>query len=339
MSSNKYHIASSGVNAGKYVACFATKNCRNGGKHISSEEYIKLSKINNIEDVFTLIEKDNARVEPQWSINEEYITNRVSDILPSEFTAVRMGSADSTVSDIAVYNSEGKIVTFIEAKSEKSQCGQFVLTEDDNGQLTATSGLDNPYTLPLTETLNRYRIEHPNDTKINPNNLSVEEKTQVYNWIKHHYANMGASFVAVTDNDNTYVNLVPLDDLENEAEVSLNFPRIKQSGSANLPKSHKEAFVSALKISKVSQYEHNVYHAEGKTFVEIKNSSLSIEEQYVDKDNYFLSKIETTNKGSTLYVAKKRSNTKNINEVLGFEYKGDKKDKGFELLNNYLKNI
>lgn len=335
--SNKYHIAKTGKQAGQYVPCHATTNCRNGGKHINQEAYDKLSKINSINDVFTIIEKGNVAMEPQWSVNERYIADRLSEHLPEGYTLERMGSADSTVSDIAIYNPAGELVTFIEAKSEKSQCGQFVLTEDENGQLVATSGLDNPYTVPLTETLNRYRNTHPDDTKINPDNLFDEEKAQVYNWIKHHYTGMGASFVAVTDNNNSYVHLMPLDKLENDVFATLNFPRIKQSGSANLPKSHKDAFHSALKISKLSSISHTVYEKDGKTFIETHQNVLSVDEQYVDKDNYFLSKI-SENKSGALYVAKKRSNTKNINEVLGFEFTGQKKDSGFETLHDYLKN-
>lgn len=333
--SQKYHIAKSGKQAGKYVACHAEKACRNGGKHIDQTAYNKLSKINNIDDIFTLVEKDNSAIEPQWSINEKYIASRIAENLPEGFSAVRMGSADSTVSDIAIYNPNGELVTFVEAKSEKSQCGQFVLTENENGRLEATSGLDNPYTSLLTETLNRYRETYPDDTKINPSNLTEEEKGQVYSWIKHHYENMGASFIAVTDNNNTYVNIIPLDKMSNEVIATLNFPRAKQSGSANLPKSHKETFASALKISKISNFSYNLYERDGKTFIETHQNILSIDEQYVDKDNYFLSKISEKGSGA-VYVAKKRSNTKNINEVLGFEYKGDKKDSGFDFLNKTL---
>lgn len=331
--SNKYHIAASGKNAGKYVPCLAAKNCRNGGKHINSDEYNNLSKIETANDIFTTIDNQNQSIEPQWSINEKYIAERIAEQLPENYSLQRMGAADSTVSDIAIYNEEGNLVTFVEAKSEKSQCGQFVLIEDGNGKLTATSGLDNPHTVPLTNILNEYKEKYPTDTRIDPSKLSEQSKTQVYDWIRDHYRGMGASFIGVTDNSNSYVKLIPLDDLENEVDVTLNFPRIKQSGSANLPKSHKEAFHSAMKISKISEYSHKIFEQDGKTFVEINNRSLSVDEQYVDKENYFLSKIEE-NKSSTIYIAKKRSNTKNINEVLGFEYKGSKADSGFDLLIN-----
>jgi hypothetical protein len=48
--SNKYHIAQSGKNAGKYVPCMAKNSCRIGGEHLTKEQ----AEIKNL-----IIESDN----------------------------------------------------------------------------------------------------------------------------------------------------------------------------------------------------------------------------------------------------------------------------------------
>lgn len=339
--SNKYHIAVSGKEAGKYVRCDALKACRNGGTHITQAEYDKanaLAAATSPEDVFRLVDSGALPTitEPQWSLNEAYITEVIDGNLPEGFIAKRMGSSDSTVSDVAIYDKTGKLVTFVEAKSEKSQCGQFVLTEDANGVLTATSGLENPHTIPLTNILNAYRKTNPSDKKIDPNKLSDTDRKEVYDWIRDHYRGMGASFIAVTDNDNSYVRLVPLEELEGSVNVTLNYPRIKQSGSADLPKTQREAFEQKWFSNGLSNREHKMFTEGSKTLVEINGAALSTSEQYVDEEKFFLSKIRETSTGN-VYAVKKRSTTKNINEVLGFEYIGEKTSGGFNLLGSKLR--
>lgn len=279
---------------------------------------------------------DVDMITPQWVKNEQHITETLQNVLPKNFVAENLGNADSTVSDVKITNLKTGKHFFIEAKSEKSQCGQFVLTENSEGKLEPTSGLENPYTSKLTDTLNRYRNDNPEDSKIDTSKLTTQEQQNVYSWVKHHYRQMGAEFIAVTDDENSYVNIVPIDQIENNVNISLNYPRVKQSGSAHISQKHKEHFSNTLKNSHISSYNYTQYEKEGKTFIEIKNNILSSSEQYVDSDNYFLSKVSQTST-STLYVAKKRSATKNINEVLSFEYVGPKTSENLNLIKTYLK--
>lgn len=270
----------------------------------------------------------------QWAVNEHYIAMQIKQRLPQEYDLEVMGSTDSTVSDLCIVNSEGETVTFVESKSVKSQCGQFVLTVNGEGIFEATSGLDNPHTMPLVKVLNDYIKAYPDDRKIVPERLTEEAEGLVYSWIKHHYTQMGVSFIAVTDNGNTFVNVIPLNSLEQEVNVSLNFPRIKQSGSSSLPKSHKELFKTVFTGSTAARYQHVLFEKGGKTFVKMVNRVLSLKEQYVG-DEYFLSKVSETNK-EALYTVRKRSKTRNVNEVLSFEYVGVFKNKGFDLLETFL---
>lgn len=317
-------------------------------KHLSSKKPAQhkadLFIQDSISEVLTVNEYLNASEEynrsmPQWILNENYIADRISEKLPAGYTAEVKGNSDSTVSDIAIYDSKGELVTFVEAKSEKSQCGQFVLTEDDNGKLTATSALDNPYTVPLTEALNRYRTSYPNDIKLDPAKLTDEEKANAYEWIKHHYKRLGASHIAVTDDSNTYVRIMPIDEIEKDVDITLNMPRVKQSGSVKLPKTHQQAFNDALASSKLvtNGYTYVQNEKDGLTYITVQGKELTKDEQYIDADNYFLSKVGEK-QGNFVYVARKRSNTKNINEVLGFTYTHEKSDYGFSDLNNSLLN-
>lgn len=241
----------------------------------------------------------------RWMKNEEdcanYFMNKFSKL------ALKIkpeGKFDATAPDIDVFRKDGEKFG-VEIKSEKSQCGQFVVTPChgyfEYGRKNKSD--INEYSSRIIEHMNN-NFEKYADAGTAGVDLGMDQSIYI-GWIKTYYSNKGVKLF-ITKINAEYI-IFPIEKFEDFFDVSAKY-RMKKSGSSDVPKyMQKGLFEFLLKENKIESSAIAVY---GKKLLikssrGLKNSMF----HYGEYDFIF------SGGDNGYFVIKKLSNTKNSNVI------------------------
>lgn len=155
----------------------------------------------------------------QWQIFEQdclnYLINNNED---SSKHYTSKGSSDSTISDIQVIIND-QPAYYIEAKMDKSQCGQFVLLKDNNNQFyfSEKNKLSlNDYSKEIINGINANKLNEVNKKNI-PLILSQE---LIVSYILEHYKEKEVKYLISKDKENYHIIPLTKQDLLKSFEFS-----------------------------------------------------------------------------------------------------------------------
>ena len=268
-----------------------------------------------------------------WEIFEnECVSYLEGSFTNSDFQFVSSGGANSSVSDIEVYDNEKNNVFDIEVKLSPCQSGQFV-TVVKKGQfiLSPRNKFKNSFSNKIIILLNE-NFEFFNKVEQAALDLCIDDDV-LYSWIKEHYKSKNSLFIITSEVLKGYKAIIPIDDLEKYFEISACLRR-KKSGTSNVSKSGQNEAIIELKKSIPHGEKIREVLIGDKIFIEFENKSKLISRANRNiGDSYFLS---PDNRGFGYYTLRKKSKTNNINVIFSLNYKGSKKNSGLDLLKKKL---
>ncbi len=161
-----------------------------------------------------------------------------------EVRFVRMGSTNSTVSDIRV-EVRGVEKFYVEAKMAASQCGQFVLHPDAQKQEFVFSERNSSTETPTSRKI----IQHMNENfeKYVRGGVLEMDKQVFYDWVEEHYRGMGARYV-ITSHDDRHL-IFPVEKLREYFDIGGKY-RVKRSGSRSPSRKQQEQAIDLLRRAK-----------------------------------------------------------------------------------------
>lgn len=275
---------------------------------------------------------------PTWQDAEDVNAMRVEQMLLDGFHIVRAGSSDSTVSDIAIFHdATNTVLTYVESKMNKAQSGQIVVKLDNNGQWLPTKAT-NFYDVAVVNIMNKAVATGNPDAYLSQ--LSPSEQDVVVSWFKEHYTKKNAHFVAVTDKNTDYTAVFALDDVERYANITIQKPRAKASGSSSVPTKEVDAAKEAAK----DHFKDALYSFEQEGKRLFANFLVAQPKGSYFGDGYVLSstateRINAHGQREFKYEIRKTSATRNATIMFNFEYIGDLKTHGTRLVRDWCRSI
>lgn len=252
-----------------------------------------------------------------WEINEEeccsYLTNNYGDKFTLE------GLHNSNISDIKVKNNN----FYIEVKSIKSQCGQFVVLEENNEFIYSSKNKT------FINEYSNYIINYMNNnfylfTNVTSKPIDIILDTNIfYSWVKNFYKLKNVKYFITKVNSNNYI-IIPIDSIDNYFNISACY-RVKKSGSSNITKNNFDEIKLVLNNIDFAFVEKNE-----KIFIRTKEN---INEKL--KGYNYTYQFKLINKD--LYEIRRLSNTNNPNVIFSIEL--IKKEQDENDLNLFLKDI
>ncbi len=252
----------------------------------------------------------------------EYLNKRFRGYASFEL----MGDRDSTATDIRVLV-RGDCKFSIEAKKYGSQCGQFVVLEDQArrrfyfSQRNKTK--ETPETKKIIEYMNRNyeRYSNAGTAGVSLDGMPGSPKI-FYNWVAGKYANSGVKLMITGLANEGRFQVFPLKRIADYFAISATY-RSKPSGSSSLPAKEHQRVRNYL-ADRLDKYEARYHSRDGKLLVitvrEIKPVFFSIQETRYK----FSDEIKTVSgdmralmcaPGEYIYEIRRLSNTKNANVI------------------------
>lgn len=269
-----------------------------------------------------------------WELFELECSKYLDDyFIKSPFSFKSSGGANSTTSDISVFNNKNQNIFNIEAKLSPCQSGQFVIAvKKGEFVLSPRNKFNNSFSNIILDFLNK-DFENYNKVEQKALNIDIEEE-YMFGWIKEHYKYKNSLFVITSTILKGFKVILSIDDLKKYFEVSACLRR-KKSGTQNVPKRDYDSAIVELK-KKVPNGERILkISKEEKLFIEFQDKSKLISRANRSiGEKYFLSPEES--KGSGFYSLRKKSKTNNINVIFSLNYKGSKQNLGLDLLKKKL---
>lgn len=235
-------------------------------------------------------------MDKSWEINEKecflYLTNNHGNKFILE------GLHNSNISDIKVKNKN----FYIEVKSIKSQCGQFVVLEENNEFI---------YSNKNKTSINKYSdciITYMNNnfhlfTNVTSKPIDIILDTNIfYSWVKNFYKLKNVKYFITKVNSNNYI-IIPLDNIDNYFNISACY-RVKKSGSSNITKNNFDEIKSLLNNIDFTFVEKN-----GKIFIKtkyninekLKGEIYTYQFKLVEKDLYKIRRLSNTNNPNVIF--------------------------------------
>lgn len=247
----------------------------------------------------------------KWENFERDISDYVNDLLRNyDITVRKLGSSDSTISDIEIVLNKSNKKFFIETKMPLSQTSQFVV-EIKNGQFIYGSKnkfKSNKFSEEIIELLNNDFDFYKNVTQTGM--VVPVPETIAVGWIASNMENKNVKFIISIDSSNNK-KIIPL----NEFDAFFNIKTIlrrKKSGSQSIPKRFYDDFKRQIE-NRFTKYK--IFSENNKLFISIP-VDLSKKECYIESNllddgkKYFLSK-----KDKNIYEVKLTSATNNPNVI------------------------
>lgn len=249
-----------------------------------------------------------------WEINEKecflYLINNYGNKFILE------GSHNSNISDIKVKNKN----FYIETKSIKSQCGQFVVLEEGNKFIYSSKNKTS-----INEYSN-YIINHMNNnfdlfTNITSKPINIILDTNIfYSWVKNFYKLKNVKYFITKVNPNIYI-LIPLENIDNYFNISACY-RVKKSGSSNVTKNNFDEIKLLL-----TNINFNFININKKIFIKTKSNineklkgyNYTYQFKLIDKDLYEIKRLSNTNNPNVIFsieLIKKEQDENDLNLFL-----------------------
>ena len=249
-----------------------------------------------------------------WEINEKecflYLINNYGNKFILE------GSYNSNISDIKVINKN----YYIEAKSIKSQCGQFVVLEENNKFIYSNKNKTsiNEYSNYIINYMNNNFHLFTNVTS-KPIDIMLDNNI-FYSWVKNFYKLKNVKYFITKVNSNNYI-IILLDNIDNYFNISAYY-RVKKSGSSNITKNNFDEIKSLLNNIDFTFVEKN-----GKIFIKtkyninekLKGEIYTYQFKLIDKDLYEIRRLSNTNNPNVIFsieLIKKEQDENDLNLFL-----------------------
>ncbi len=160
---------------------------------------------------------------------------------------IRMGSEDSTVSDIKT-NINGVTKFYIEAKMSESQCGQFVLLPNPETRKFVFSPRNHSIETPTTKKIIEY-MDKNYDTFADGSGVLDMDEQIFYDWVIEHYKSLDAKYVITGYKDEFFI--FPIRNFSKYFDID-GIYRPKNSGSHPLTNKQQEQVINLLKTTKTN---------------------------------------------------------------------------------------
>lgn len=253
----------------------------------------------------------------KWKVFENECVEYLKKRYPNKSKVFEhQGGSDSNVSDILVAKNTAEEF-YIEVKSPKAQCGQFVLYPDPQKQCFIYSPKNkyptNKYSDVIIEKMNRdYSIFV--DAGTTGQHIELEPKI-FWGWIKTYYQIKGVKYFITKSSE--YI-ISPIDSLEYYFDIEACY-RVKKSGSAVPAKSNQKEI--ALILEENNYPIKRAYFKNEKYYVElIKNVQAAIELKSRTSSTTYLFKPEVK-EDATVFNVRRLSNTFNANVIFSIMLK------------------
>ncbi len=218
---------------------------------------------------------------------------------------IAKGDSDSTSSDIEVIDEDGSKY-YIEAKMNKSQCGQFVLLKDDENKFYFSDKNKlkiNKYSKLIIDYINIKGLGFINKKTIP---LDISEDV-ISNYILKHYEEKNVKYIITKDKDKFC--LIPL----SKQHIINNFKlmatlRIKKSGSRKLSNILKEKIIELIPdIISIDKDTNNTMfkiNREGDFIIDVDGYDIYF--KYLENKNYIARVLSNTNNYCVIFTIKYR---------------------------------
>lgn len=253
--------------------------------------------------------------EKNWEKNEKKCLEYLQQTFSTETVCFKgQGGSDSTQSDIIVFKN-GMKACYIEAKMDKSQCGQFVLFPDNETKTFTYSSRNHP-SEPNSQTQAIIeKMDENFDSYCNPNgsnDLDLEPNL-FYDWIIEHYKSRNVEFFIVSYRQQFII--FPTKNFDKYFDVSAKY-RIKKSGSSNPTEKNREKLKEFL--NKYQELTSSDYKVDGSYFsVHLnENSGKIIIENDLDNNSY-----QFTKQDDGFFRVTRLSHTFNANVIFSISLK------------------
>lgn len=235
-----------------------------------------------------------------WKIFEE----ECFDYLKNTYKNTKfryLGKADSTISDIEVIDKN----FFIEVKSSKSQCGQFVVLENENVFQYSYKNKTciNKYSEDIINYMNRNFLKFNN---AGTNGVDIDMDKKVFaSWIINYYKTKNTKYFITKGNN--YI-VIPLEKINEYFDITACY-RVKKSGSSNPSIKNINEIADffkynsinfELKINDKKLYIITEYHLDKK----IKINNYSYQFNNINKNIYNIRKLSNTNNANVIFSIK-----------------------------------
>lgn len=220
------------------------------------------------------------------------------------------GGSNSTVSDVLVLCDNQEF--FIEIKEPKSQCGQFVVIEDNGFFIYSPRNktIINQY---ATEIINFMNLNFAKYSNITTAGIKIEiDSSILVDWIKKYYSEQKKVKYFVSGNSQSPI-IFNVQNFEKYFDVIAKY-RIKRSGSSNVSKKNRKEVCVVLNRD-FNIDERNIRIEENKLIVET-SAILEKHKFSIGVNSFQLSKIS-----SSEYVVRQLSKTKNANVIFSISLK------------------
>lgn len=263
-----------------------------------------------------------------WEIFEQNATQFLMGFYP-DFTFENLGSTDSSLPDIKVYNTQGRCLFNIEAKYSPSQAGQIVVLNRDGVYEFSTKSKNKK--VGATDRIIQYLNDHYSKySEVGQTGIDINiDQDILFSFIIEQYKSKGCEWIVsskvVSGLSEENLCLIPIEEIPNNFIVSSGVRR-KRSGTAPLPKKMRR---KASELVSTICEKPTIQEDGKKTYLigDIGGHSLELPEML------YLSK-----KDINRYEIKKRSSTNNINIMFSLELKNDYAFMGDEF-KSYLDNL
>lgn len=249
-----------------------------------------------------------------WEINEKecflYLINNYGNKFILE------GSHNSNISDIKVINKN----YYIEAKSIKSQCGQFVVLEENNKFIYSNKNKTS-----INEYSN-YIINYMNNnfhlfTNVTSKPIDIMLDTNIfYSWVKNFYKLKNVKYFITKVNSNNYI-IIPLDNIDNYFNISACY-RVKKSGSSNITKNNFDEIKSLLNnidFTFIEKNEKIFIKTKSHINEKLKGHVYTYQFKLIEKDLYEIRRLSNTNNPNVIFsieLIKKEQDENDLNLFL-----------------------
>jgi hypothetical protein len=248
-----------------------------------------------------------------WEIFEQNATQFLNTSY-SDFIFKNLGSTDSSLPDIEVYNKQKEHIFNIEAKYSPSQAGQIVVLIE-NGVFKFSEKSKNRKVQATDKIIQYLNNNYDKYAEVVQTSIDIDIDNDIlFSFIIEQYKSKGCEWIIASkiksELSTDTLCLIPIEEISNHFTVSSGLRR-KKSGTAPLPKTMRNK--ASEIISTIC--EKPIIQEEGKkTYLigDIAGHSLELPEML------YLSKKEHNH-----YEIKKRSSTNNINIMFSLKLKDD----------------
>lgn len=241
----------------------------------------------------------------------------------AEFT--HYGGADSTIPDIKVKTNSGKSF-FIEVKHSPAQCGQFVLSPDNDAKsFTYSVGNEtnlNSYAQKIIDHMNK-NFDIFSAAGTTGVNIIFDGCWEVFaNWVRSTYKEKGVDFF-VTNN----YKVIPIEDFSRCFDITAKY-RVKKSGTGDVGKKRFDAVLQYLSSAEISIAGYRT----DKSKLFINSDEQLNKKRFVVDDTELMFSLKNDE-----YEIKKSSNTYNRNVIFSIKLKAGVSGMSDDCFINYLR--